>query len=319
MKPHRTNQAILNNGIEGLEKGTVIIQRDFDALEAELQQAHTQISKLQRKQIGCNHKISLARYRIAELGEVINDMETHHQADIENLMNSIIDSRTSWNDHPVILVIQTGNTVLAGTPAVKNGKPTKIYQLCVEENKVTFATGTLTDDTLSWWNAYAQPMGIEQANQTSIVPNNDKLLEAFIGGLPQSIERNVTASKPQTLEEAINIAQRLMDQVTKAMGSNAISREAGRAYAVTPLENSRYARDLPLCKRCNFHHTGPCIGKCNICNKVGHLSKNCRNKKPATGSNQLPVTVVCHACGEKGHYTNQCARPTSMPKEAPTC
>ncbi|GJZ36434.1 reverse transcriptase domain-containing protein [Tanacetum coccineum] len=27
------------------------------------------------------------------------------------------------------------------------------------------ATGTLTDDALSWWNAYAQPMGIEQANQ----------------------------------------------------------------------------------------------------------------------------------------------------------
>ncbi|GKF91673.1 hypothetical protein Tco_0275374, partial [Tanacetum coccineum] len=28
---------------------------------------------------------------------------------------------------------------------------------CTEENKVTFATGTLTDDALSWWNAYAQP------------------------------------------------------------------------------------------------------------------------------------------------------------------
>ncbi|GJS18556.1 hypothetical protein Tco_0413028 [Tanacetum coccineum] len=81
----------IENGIEGLGKGTVIIQRDFDALEAELQQAHTQISKLQRKQIGSNHKISLARYRIAELAEVINDMETRHQADIENLMNSIIE------------------------------------------------------------------------------------------------------------------------------------------------------------------------------------------------------------------------------------
>ncbi|GJT65042.1 putative reverse transcriptase domain-containing protein [Tanacetum coccineum] len=56
-----------------------------------------------------------------------------------------------------------------------------------------------------------------------------------------------------------------------------------------------YAGDLPLCKRCNLHHTGPCTGKCNICNKVGHLTKNCRNKKPATGSNQLPVTIVCHA------------------------
>ncbi|GJS98050.1 putative reverse transcriptase domain-containing protein [Tanacetum coccineum] len=36
---------------------------------------------------------------------------------------------------------------------------------CVEENNVTFATGTLTDDALSWWNAYAHPIGIEQANQ----------------------------------------------------------------------------------------------------------------------------------------------------------
>ncbi|GJZ98562.1 hypothetical protein Tco_0671015 [Tanacetum coccineum] len=40
-------------------------------------------------------------------------------------------------------------------------------------------------------------------------------MEAFIGGLPQSIEGNVTASKPQTLEEAINISQRLMDQIIK--------------------------------------------------------------------------------------------------------
>ncbi|GJW71035.1 hypothetical protein Tco_0127952 [Tanacetum coccineum] len=40
-------------------------------------------------------------------------------------------------------------------------------------------------------------------------------MEAFIEGLPRSIEGNVTASKPQTLEEAINIAERLMDQVTK--------------------------------------------------------------------------------------------------------
>ncbi|GJU12018.1 reverse transcriptase domain-containing protein [Tanacetum coccineum] len=265
---------------------------------------------------------------------------------------------------------------------------------CAEENKVTFATGTLTDDALSWWNAYAQPMGIEQANQITwtelkrlltnkycprteirkmeeelynlivkgndlkpyvrrfqeltvlcpnMVPNNDKLLEAFIGGLPRSIEGNVTASKPQTLEEAINIAQRLMDQVTKHTPMQVSSdnkrklddrrtfnnssrsnnnyhntnnrynnrqqqnqrQEAGRAYAVTPSENGRYAGDLPLCKRCNFHHTGPCTGKCNICNKVGHLSKNCRNKRLSTGSNQLPVTVVCHACGEKGHYTNQ--------------
>ncbi|GKE52651.1 reverse transcriptase domain-containing protein [Tanacetum coccineum] len=114
---------------------------------------------------------------------------------------------------------------------------------CAEENKVTFATGTLTNDALSWWNSYAEPIGIDQANQITwtklkrlltnkyyprievkkmedefynlvvkgndlktyirrfqelavLCPNIEKLMEAFIGGLPQSIEGSVTASKP---------------------------------------------------------------------------------------------------------------------------
>ncbi|GKB75910.1 hypothetical protein Tco_0942805 [Tanacetum coccineum] len=49
----------------------------------------------------------------------------------------------------------------------------------------------------------------------NMVPNTEKLMEAFIGGLPRSIKGNFTALKPQTLEEAITITQRLMDQVTK--------------------------------------------------------------------------------------------------------
>ncbi|GJZ15800.1 hypothetical protein Tco_0551477, partial [Tanacetum coccineum] len=86
--------------------------------------------------------------------------------------------------------------------------------------------------------------------------DSEKMIEVFIGGLPQSIEGNVTTSKPQTLEEAINIAQRLMNQ-------------------------------------------------------VGHLSKNCRNKGPAIGSNLLPVIVTCHACGKKRHYVNQYRKTTN--------
>nr|GEZ34630.1 reverse transcriptase domain-containing protein [Tanacetum cinerariifolium] len=50
---------------------------------------------------------------------------------------------------------------------------------------------------------------------SNIVPNIEKLMEVFIEGLTQSIKGTVTASKPQTLEEAININQRLIDQVTK--------------------------------------------------------------------------------------------------------
>ncbi|GJW54047.1 putative reverse transcriptase domain-containing protein, partial [Tanacetum coccineum] len=238
---------------------------------------------------------------IAELAEVINDMETRHQEDIEKLMNSIIElqnriqmppKRASTTEAPAMtqdairklvadsvtsaLEAQAAtmanasnpdrNTGPTGIPVVKTGNYKEFISCQPFYFNVTFATGTLTDDALSWWNAYAQPMGIEQANRTTwtelkrlltnkycprtkirkmeeelynlsakgndlkpyvrrfqeltvlcpnMVPNNDKLLEAFIGGLPRSIEGNVTASKPQTLEEAINIAQRLMDQVTK--------------------------------------------------------------------------------------------------------
>ncbi|GKE20065.1 putative reverse transcriptase domain-containing protein, partial [Tanacetum coccineum] len=238
-----------------------------------------------------------------------------------------------------------------GIPVSKMGNYKEFISCLPFYFNVTFATGTLTDDALSWWNAYAQPIGIDQANKITwtelkrlltnkycprtevrkmedelynmtvkgndlkpyirrfqelavlcpnMVPNTEKLLEAFIGGLPRNIEGNVTASKPQTLEEAINIAQRQMDQNRR--------QEAVKAYAATPAENSRYARNLPLCRRCDLHHTGPCTVKCNTFNKVGHMTKNCRNKRPATGSNQLLVIVICHACGEKGHYTNQCRK-----------
>ncbi|GJV88345.1 reverse transcriptase domain-containing protein [Tanacetum coccineum] len=188
----------------------------------------------------------------------------------------------------------------------------------------------------------------------NMVPNTEKLLEAFIGGLPRSIEGNVTASKPQTLEEAINIAQRLMDQVTKHTPVQVPSdhkrkfddernttennnypndrndnnhsnnrnnnnyqdnrnnnnrnndhhqqqnrrQETFRTYAAT----NGYTGNRPLCERCTLHHIGPCTVKCQTCNKVGHLTRNCRNKGPATRNNLQPVSITCNACGEKGHY-----------------
>ncbi|GJX86267.1 putative reverse transcriptase domain-containing protein [Tanacetum coccineum] len=160
-------------------------------------------------------------------------------------------------------------------------------------------------------------------------------MEVFIRGLPRSIEGNVTALKPQTLEEAITITQRLMDKVIKhnsVQGTNDQKQkfddrrtftnnntyqnnrknnrrqETVRAYAVTPTKNSRYTRSLPLCKKYTLHHTGPCTVKCQTCNKVGHLTRNNRNKGLATRSNLQPVSVTCHACGEKGHYRNQCPK-----------
>ncbi|GKB82991.1 reverse transcriptase domain-containing protein, partial [Tanacetum coccineum] len=110
---------------------------------------------------------------------------------------------------------------------------------CIEDCKVKFATGTLIKEALSWWNSFAQPIRMEKAYKITWVEFNkllikkccprtqvqkmkDEFYHLTVKGndLKTYVRRfqelatiwNVTASKPQTLEEAINIAQRLMDQ-----------------------------------------------------------------------------------------------------------
>ncbi|GJR61082.1 hypothetical protein Tco_1503244 [Tanacetum coccineum] len=73
----------------------VIIQQDFDNLEAELRESQTQIVKHQRKQMGNNSKIALARFRMANLEQIIEDILVRHQADKECLLNAIYEHKNS--------------------------------------------------------------------------------------------------------------------------------------------------------------------------------------------------------------------------------
>ncbi|GKE51992.1 hypothetical protein Tco_1487148 [Tanacetum coccineum] len=63
--------------------------------EAKLREYRTQIAKLQRKQIGNNSKIALARFRIANLEQIIEDIQARHQADKESLLNAIYEHKNS--------------------------------------------------------------------------------------------------------------------------------------------------------------------------------------------------------------------------------
>ncbi|GKF62323.1 hypothetical protein Tco_0182377 [Tanacetum coccineum] len=85
----------IEDKIEGLGKGRVIIQQDFDNLEAELRESRTQIAKLQRKKMGNNSKIALTRFRIAKLEQIIEDIQARHQADKESLLNAIYELKNS--------------------------------------------------------------------------------------------------------------------------------------------------------------------------------------------------------------------------------
>ncbi|GKB35811.1 reverse transcriptase domain-containing protein, partial [Tanacetum coccineum] len=144
--------------------------------------------------------------------------------------------RTSTSEAPAMTQAVIRKLVADSvTAALENNGKLFSRSRCAEENKVIFATGTLTDNALSWWNTHAQPMGVEQANRITwtelkrlltnkyyprteirkmeeelynltvkgndlkpyvrrfqeltilcpyMVPNTEKLLEAFIGGLP---------------------------------------------------------------------------------------------------------------------------------------
>nr|GFD01794.1 hypothetical protein [Tanacetum cinerariifolium] len=79
------------------------------------------------------------------------------------------------------LEIQTTTMAKADNP-IRNTRPREIHvakkgnykefiscqPFYFNENKVAFAIGTLNNDALSWWNAYAQPIGIEQANRITL-------------------------------------------------------------------------------------------------------------------------------------------------------
>nr|GFA64553.1 reverse transcriptase domain-containing protein [Tanacetum cinerariifolium] len=179
---------------------------------------------------------------------------------------------------------------------------------CAEKNKVKFAISTLTEEALFWWNSFAQPIGIEEAYKITWSEFKRLLIKKYC---PQT--------EIKKMEEAITITQRLIEQVIKynyvqetndhkrkpddrrntTNGNNNNyhnndyhhqqnrRQETVRTYAATSTknkkytENKRYTGNLPLCTRCTLHRTGICTNKCQTCKKVGHLTRNCRNKEPS--------------------------------------
>ncbi|PWA13655.1 reverse transcriptase domain-containing protein [Artemisia annua] len=75
-----------------------------------------------------------------------------------------------------------------------------------------------------------------------------------------------------------------------------------RNYLVTSVTENGYRGKQPLCQKCQMHHTGICIAKCSKCWKIGHKTSGCK----APDRRRQTATVVCHGCGAKGHYKNQC-------------
>ncbi|GJR67286.1 reverse transcriptase domain-containing protein [Tanacetum coccineum] len=142
-------------------------------------------------------------------------------------------------------------------------------------------------------------------------------IERYVGGLPDMIHRSMVASKPKTMQEAIEMETELMDkkirnfaerQTENKMKQDDNNNQAQQrppknqvvaiAYTAGSGERKKYARTLSLCNKCKFHHNGQCTVKCANCKRVGHLTRDCRS--PAATNNQRNPT--CYECGNQGHY-----------------
>ncbi|GJT56568.1 putative reverse transcriptase domain-containing protein [Tanacetum coccineum] len=106
-------------------------------------------------------------------------------------------------------------------------------------------------------------------------PEEIDKIEKYIGGLPDMIHGSVKASKPKTMQEAIEFTTELMDEKTHAYAERQAERKrkyddlsknnqnqqqqnkrqnTGQAYTAGNSDRKSYAGSKPLCSKCNYNH-----------------------------------------------------------------
>ncbi|GJR53830.1 putative reverse transcriptase domain-containing protein [Tanacetum coccineum] len=88
-------------------------------------------------------------------------------------------------------------------------------------------------------------------------------------------------------------------------------RNVARAYTVGPPgEKKAYTGNLPLCAKCNYHHTGQCAPKCENCNRYGHATNDCRvnTNNNNNNNNNNQKAGACYECGNIGHIKKNCPK-----------
>nr|GFA23456.1 hypothetical protein [Tanacetum cinerariifolium] len=162
---------------------------------------------------------------------------------------------------------------------------------CPSKYQVKYATCTLQNSALTWWNSYKRTIGVDAAYAMKV--------KRFIGGLPDNIQRNVIVADPARLQDAIRIANHLIDK--KLQGYAARSAENKRRMESNPRDNRG---QQPPFKRQNT--TGLCTIRYGNYKKIGHQTRDCRvtvnpnNQGAAVGN---PHGIVCYECGRPGHFT----------------
>ncbi|GKB18406.1 putative reverse transcriptase domain-containing protein [Tanacetum coccineum] len=184
---------------------------------------------------------------------------------------------------------------------------------CPEVYQVKYATCTLLDSALTWWNSQKRTIRVDDAiamtwrdliklktevyclrNEIQkmetelMVPGEEDRIERYVGGLLDNIQGNVMSVEPTRLQDAIQLANSLMDQKLKSYAIRS-AKNKRKAYTAGGNKGRVYVGPHSLCNKCKLHHVGPCTVKCRSCGKIGHLTRDCKPVVPATVNQWAPV------------------------------
>ncbi|GJY26928.1 putative reverse transcriptase domain-containing protein [Tanacetum coccineum] len=147
-------------------------------------------------------------------------------------------------------------------------------------------------------------------------PEESEKIEKYVGGLPDMIYRSVMASKPKTMQDAIEFATKFMDKKIRTSAKHQADNKrkfddtsrnnqnqqqqnkrqnTSMAYATGSSEKKPYRGSKTLCSKCNYHHVGVLQMPILLTTKGALGQSNNRGNQGGNGNAPAKVYVVGNA------------------------
>ncbi|GJW79136.1 reverse transcriptase domain-containing protein [Tanacetum coccineum] len=143
-------------------------------------------------------------------------------------------------------------------------------------------------------------------------PEESNKIERYVGGLPDMIHESVVASKPKTMQDAMEMATELMDKKISTFAERRAENKrkldnnnqaqqqfpkrqnVAQAYTIRTGKRKEYAGTLPLCNKCK--NQGHYMSDCPELKNQNH-----GNQAGGTGTHRMVLAIVG---GETGQDPN---------------
>nr|GEW16425.1 putative reverse transcriptase domain-containing protein [Tanacetum cinerariifolium] len=198
------------------------------------------------------------------------------------------------------------------------------------EGVVKFATCTLLDAALTWWNSQIRSLGPDVYSMTwenlvkgndvpayterfqeltlictKFVTNETEKIDKYIGGLPDNIYGSVKASKPKTLDETIELANDLIDQKLHTMQKGRLTTK-GRMMINS--ETTMVINNNPPRGRMSPRSTIWDRVKGNHMGKLAQVHQVPSSSQCPVNNGENPKGNDCFECGAPGHFKRDCLK-----------